>query len=91
MTSSESSTQSSTPGDLLILTPDDLRSRRDSPFADLPSRLVVLGSGKVAVSLAGAAAALGHDVALVASDTVLAPSWERPGASASSTTSSTPV
>lgn len=64
---------------LPVLTPDDLRATPEAPFAGLPHRLAVLGSGKVAVSLAGAVAALGHEVALVAADAVLAPEIGTPG------------
>ncbi len=62
-----------------VLTPDDLRADPDASFARLPERLVVLGSGKVAVSLAGAFAALGREVALVTDDAVLAPEIGTPG------------
>lgn len=67
------------PDAVRVLTPDDLRSHPAEPFAGLPHRLVVLGSGKVAVSLAGAVAALSHEVALVAPDPVLAPELGLPG------------
>ncbi len=63
----------------LALTPDDLWHDPHAALATLGARVVVVGAGKVAASLAQAAGALGRNVTLVAPDAVVAPELGLPG------------
>ncbi|CAN5749350.1 FAD-dependent oxidoreductase [soil metagenome] len=67
------------PAEDLVLTPDDLRRRPDDAFAPFGPRVVVVGSGKVAASLAGSARSRSHEVVLVAHEAVVAPELGLPG------------
>ncbi len=63
-----------------VITVDDLRRSADDPLALLNAGpAVVLGGGKAAVSIAGAARAQGREVTLVADGPVLAPELGLPG------------
>ena len=61
------------------LTPDDLWNEPAEALNRLGPRVVVVGSGKVAASLASAARELGRTVTLVAPDAVVAPELGLPG------------
>lgn len=61
------------------LTPDDLWSDPDGALNRLGARVVVVGAGKVAASLAGAARERGRTVTLVTADAVIAPELGLPG------------
>ncbi len=63
----------------IALTPDDLWADPSTGLDGLGQRVVVVGSGKVAVSLAAAARARGREVALVSPEPVLAPELGLPG------------
>ena len=64
---------------LHALTPDELWSDPAKALNRLGPRVVVVGAGKVAASLAGAASELGRTVTLVAPDAVVAPELGLPG------------
>jgi pyruvate/2-oxoglutarate dehydrogenase complex dihydrolipoamide dehydrogenase (E3) component len=62
-----------------VMTVDGLRRQPDHLAGRLGDRVVVVGAGKAAVSLATAARRLGRTVTLVADDLVLAPELGLPG------------
>ncbi|HEX2576367.1 MAG TPA: FAD-dependent oxidoreductase [Aquihabitans sp.] len=62
-----------------VLTPDDLARGPEEALDQLAGRVVVVGSGKVAVSLAAAARRRGCDVAVASPTAVLAPELGLPG------------
>ncbi len=62
-----------------VLTPDDLAGDPAAGLEGLGERVLVVGAGKVAVSLAAAARRRGRTVTLVAPEPVLAPELGLPG------------